>query len=209
MIRLSILSKNSCIEEKICHFLETKSIHYYIQSFNEKVHADIYVIEIEKKEDLKIIKNFHRYEETLCYIIGPQNYELASECIKLKVNLYLSCKYFEEDFTKNQTIILKDIQERFLYYNYSSHGIISQMRLSQIYYVESLRHQIIIHSINGVFVERKNLNIFLKEVNSKHFIQIHKSFVVNKQWVKNIQGQECILKNSETLPIGRRYKSAL
>ena len=59
------------------------------------------------------------------------------------------------------------------------------------------------------FVERKNLNVFLKEVNSKHFIQIHKSFVVNKQWVKNIQGQECILKNSETLPIGRRYKSVL
>ena len=103
--------------------------------------------------------------------------------------------------------ILKDIQDKFQYYQYQRNGIISQIRLSHIYYVESLRHSIIIHSINGTMVERKNLKDFLNTIQSSQFIQIHKSFIVNKQWIKNIFSDHVLLKNDETLQIGRAYKN--
>lgn len=209
MLRISTLLENKTIIEKFKQLLEKQGIEYQVQEFNEKQYADIYIIEIYNQEDLEKIKALKRYEETLCYVVGPQSYELASECIKLKVNLYLSKENFIDDFIKNQIFIAKDIQERFQFYSYVNNGIISQIRLSQIYYVESLRHRIIIHSVNGTFVERKNLSTFLNEIKSHHFTQIHKSFIVNKQWIKGIKGQEIVLKNLETLPIGRAYKQHL
>ena len=75
---------------------------------------------------------------------------------------------------------------------------------SQISYIESLSHNIIIHSINGEFVERKSLGDFMKEVSSSHFVQIHKSFVVNKQQIDKITNKDIILKDGFILPIKRK-----
>lgn len=58
-------------------------------------------------------------------------------------------------------------------------------------------------------VERKSLSLFIKELKSNDFIQIHKSFIVNKNFIKEIKSQEVILKDMTVLPIGRSYKSTL
>lgn len=84
-----------------------------------------------------------------------------------------------------------------------------KIRLSQIYYIESLRHQIIIHSINGEMIERKTLSQFIKEIQSLDFIQIHKSYIINKRFIQEIKNQEVILKEQTHLPIGRSYKESL
>ena len=55
--------------------------------------------------------------------------------------------------------------------------MIVKLRLSEIYYIESLRHQIIIHSLNGELHERKNLKDIINELDSPAFIQVHKSFI--------------------------------
>ena len=95
------------------------------------------------------------------------------------------------------------------YYLYQRNGITSKIRLSQIYYIESLRHQIIIHSINGEMIERKTLSQFIKEIQSPDFIQIHKSYIINKRFIQEIKNQEVILKEQTHLPIGRSYKESL
>ena len=106
-------------------------------------------------------------------------------------------------------MIQKQIQKNFQYYLYQRNGITSKIRLSQIYYIESLRHQIIIHSINGEMIERKTLSQFNKEIQSLDFIQIHKSYIINKRFIQEIKNQEVILKEQTHLPIGRSYKESL
>ena len=52
--------------------------------------------------------------------------------------------------------------------------------------------------------------ILLKEkIYSSDFIQIHKSFVVNKNYIQEIKAKELILKNSTILPIGRNFKESI
>ena len=84
-----------------------------------------------------------------------------------------------------------------------------ELRLAQIMYVESMNHKLVIHHDNGDFIERKNLSLFIKEINSSDFIQIHKSFVVNKNYIQEIKAKELILKNSTILPIGRNFKESI
>ena len=70
-------------------------------------------------------------------------------------------------------------------------------------------NQIIIHSINGEMIERKTLSQFIKEIQSLDFIQIHKSYIINKRFIQEIKNQEVILKEQTHLPIGRSYKESL
>ena len=41
------------------------------------------------------------------------------------------------------------------------------------------------------------------------FIQIHKSYIINKRFIQEIKNQEVILKEQTHLPIGRSYKESL
>ena len=208
MIRASISSKNNQVIQQLFEkFFQKEQLEYQIVSYSKNTHQDIYIFEIHQREDLKLIEEQPHFDYALYYVIGPKDYDLISECMRLKVNLYFSKESLTEDFKKYEVTMLHDIQDKFQYYQYQRNGIISQIRLSHIYYVESLRHQIIIHSINGTMVERKNLKAFLDTIQSSQFIQIHKSFIVNKQWIQNIFSDHVLLKNDETLQIGRAYKS--
>lgn len=78
----------------------------------------------------------------------------------------------------------------------------------QIIYIESYLHYLYIHTVNSSFKIRKNLSGILEELKPYHFIQIHRSYIVNEKYVEAIES-ECILKNGTMLPIGSKYKKLM
>ena len=199
MIRISLISKHyQQIEPLIQQFFDDLQIEYILTNYTHQTVQDIYFVEIEKKNDLNILNHLKKLNSTLIYIIGPKDFDLVSICLQMQTHLYFINNEFQ-----------KQIQKNFQYYLYQRNGITSKIRLSQIYYIESLRHQIIIHSINGEMIERKTLSQFNKEIQSLDFIQIHKSYIINKRFIQEIKNQEVILKEQTHLPIGRSYKESL
>lgn len=207
MIRISIHASNYEEIKQTLSLLLNNELRISYLDLNKI--SDIYIIEVNDRDGLNILKQIKRNQESLVYVIGPKDFDIVNECIRLNTHLYVIKEDLNNEFKKYKEDILKHIQDRFQYYVYKRNGISSQIRLSQIFYIESLRHSIIIHSINGEFVERKNLSEFLKEVSQDAFVQIHKSFVVNKQQIEKITSKDVILKNNEILPIGRSYKTVL
>lgn len=207
MIRISIHASNYEEIKQTLSLLLNNELRISCLDLNKI--SDIYIIEVNDRDELNILKQIKRNQESLVYVIGPKDFDIVNECIRLNTHLYVIKEDLNNEFKKYKEDILKHIQDRFQYYVYKRNGISSQIRLSQIFYIESLRHSIIIHSINGEFVERKNLSEFLKEVSQDAFVQIHKSFVVNKQQIEKITSKDVILKNNEILPIGRSYKTVL
>lgn len=205
MIRVTVLSSQDN-QEIIDHAFKDMNIDYVIQPYQQEKCYDIYFIEIQNQNDLQIIDTLHKTNETLLYMIGPKEFDLVNICIRLQTHLYFIKEELKRDLQKYQDDMYKHIQERFLCYEYKRRGMTMQLRLSQISYVESMRHSIVIHSINGQFVERRNLQDFLKNVSSQ-FVQIHKSYVVNQQWIKDASSQEVILNDDSILPVGRAFKN--
>lgn len=209
MIRISIqISRYNELKELFKEILKDNHEIKIDQLDINKVY-DIFIIEINHIDDLSIIDDLRRHSESLIYVIGNKDFEIVNECIRKNVHLYMIKDDLYSEVNKYKEDIFNHIQQRFQYYTYKRNGMNSHIRLSQIFYIESLRHNIIIHSINGEFVERKSLGDFLKEVSSSHFIQIHKSFVVNKQQIDKITSKDVIVKNGAILPIGRVYKTVL
>ena len=210
MIRISLISKHyKQIEPLIQQFFNDLQIEYKLTNYTHQTIQDMYFVEIEKKNDLNILNHLKKLDSTLIYIIGPKDFDLVSICLQMQTHLYFINNELEKQFIHYHDFIQKQIQKNFQYYLYQRNGITSKIRLSQIYYIESLRHQIIIHSINGEMIERKTLSQFIKEIQSPDFIQIHKSYIINKRFIQEIKNQEVILKEQTHLPIGRSYNESL
>lgn len=106
MIRVSIFSKDSqIIQQSFVNFFQKEHLEYTIVSYQKNIQQDIYIFEIHQKEDLKLIEQ-PLFDYALYYVIGPKDYDMISECMRLKVNLYFSKESFEEEFKKYETNIL-------------------------------------------------------------------------------------------------------
>ena len=119
MIRIAVISKRyQYIIDQLKTTIYQDDIHYTIEPYNQTSCYDIHIIEIEKRQDLKILDILKRTDETLIYIIGPKDFDLAHLCIQYQVHLYLIKEQLKEELVKYQEHILKHIQERFQYYTY-------------------------------------------------------------------------------------------
>ena len=168
---------------------------YYLEKFNSASYDDIYFIEINSLNDLDKIHQINKYPETLIYIIGPKDFHLLNECLTLGVHLYFENDNLENSLYSKSEAIHQQIFSRFKTYHYKNKQMSFELRLAQIMYVESMNHKLIIHHDN--------------EIDSNIFIQIHKSFVINKNFIKEIKAKELILKDSTILPIGRNFKESI
>lgn len=210
MIRIVLYSSNFYeISQTLIRRLNNSEIDVKLDELKINKQYHIYVIEVNNALELDIIERLKRNDETIIYVIGPESYEIASICIRKKVDLYFLSNDFEYELKKYKEDILSKIRQSFNCYHYKRNGVQFKIRLTQIEYAESLGHNIVIHSINGQFVERKKLVSFIDEVSTANFTRIHKSYVVNKKMIEKMTNKEVILKSGTTLPIGRVYKEAL
>ena len=208
MISIGLKTSNDFdYQKKLAAFFNENNIEYMIESINDSVY-DIYLIEINSLEDYRYLSKIDK-SNSLVYIVGLKNYQLLDEALTRQVNLYLDKDNFLLDLSKKKTEILRQINTNFKIYHYQKGHLTVNLRIKQIIYVESQNHYLTIHALSGTLVERKTLSLFIKEIDCKQFIQIHKSYVVNSLYIKDIKKQELYLQFNITLPIGRKYANII
>ncbi|WP_296879549.1 LytTR family DNA-binding domain-containing protein [Thomasclavelia sp.] len=112
-----------------------------------------------------------------------------------------------DDFKRKEKIIINQINDSFKTYQIIQGTIKIILRISQIIYIESFNHHIVIHCKSGELIERKQLSKFIKDINSDSFIQVHKSFVVNKEHIKMVEKKQLVLTDEKIIPIGKKYSN--
>lgn len=87
-------------------------------------------------------------------------------------------------------------------------GIFIKIKLEDILYIKSDHVYIeVILSSEKKHVIRTSLNDILTKLN-KNFIRIHRSYIVNSNYIDQIQSNKLFLNNSE-IPIGKSYKNII
>ncbi|KXU40820.1 MAG: LytTR family DNA-binding domain-containing protein [Longibaculum muris] len=209
MIRITIISSHDDIYKFIDSFIQKHHLHAEILDFKTNKYYDIYFIEVQNKDDYLKYQNIKRTHETLIYFIGPHDFDTIQTSFHFNIQFYFRIEHFKQELLEYENQIIQKIQEHFHYYTYQNGHMIVKLRLSEIYYIESLRHQIIIHSLNGELHERKNLKDIINELDSPAFIQVHKSFIINRNMIQKYNSKEVYLKDHTVIPLGRAYKNQL
>lgn len=134
--------------------------------------------------------------EALDFIVKPLRFERFEKTIQ-RIEHYLEIKekaqLFELSFGDN-SIYIKEGNEK------------HKLNMFDILYLEALKDYTLLVTPQKKHCIWSNLGSLLKQESFQLFIRIHKSYAVQKQYVKKSTPNEIVLTNDAALPIGRNFK---
>lgn len=172
-------------------------------------------INMPKLSGLSLLKTMQQKPEV---IITTAYAEYAIEGFELSVNDYLLKPFSLERFLQavlkvqqkqqpnKETIVVQNEIVTTSIFVKSDKKII-KLNLEDINYVEAYGNYVKIYTENMILTPQ-TLSDFLEKL-SDDFIRIHKSFIINFNHLKLIDGNQIILQNDIKLPIGKSYRKAV
>lgn len=125
------------------------------------------------------------------YLLKPIPFERFAKAISRITENYKTKESFEDKY-----IFIK------------TDGYFQKVFLSELIYIEGFGNFVKLHFHENFILTSETLQNMLKLLPGNSFIRIHKSFVVNKNKVLKIHGNQVTLTKNE-LPIGASYKDEL
>lgn len=77
------------------------------------------------------------------------------------------------------------------------------LSLKDVYYIESCRHYLMVYHKDGCAQTRDKISVFEKWMTEYGFIRIHRSYLVNVRYIRNIRPTGVELDTGEVLPVSR------
>jgi two-component system, LytTR family, response regulator len=137
--------------------------------------------------------------ETLDFIVKPIKLDRFSQTVS-RIEEFLEIKKKASLFETSiggDVIYIKEGHEQ------------TKIKLHDVLYLEALKDYTLIITSEKRHCVLSSIGTLLKEVHFQSFIRIHRSFAVQKQYIKKIGSQEIELNNKVLIPIGRSYKDNL
>lgn len=137
--------------------------------------------------------------ETLDFIVKPLRFERFERAVQ-RVDQFLEIKEKASLFELSigdDIIYIKEGNER------------SKIKLFDILYLEALKDYTLLVTDQKKHCIWSNIGSLLKQDSFQSFTRIHRSFAIQKQFVKKISAQEIMLSNNALIPVGRSYKESV
>lgn len=172
-------------------------------------------INMPKLSGLSLLKTLQNKPEV---IITTAYSEYAVEGFELAVTDYLLKPFSLERFlqavikVRNKTDVTTETistttEEKQKFIFVKSDKKLIKLNLSEINYIEAYGNYIKIYTDKMILVSQ-TLTCFLEKL-PRNFIRIHKSFVVNFDKLKLIDGNQIVLLSEAKLPIGKSYRKSV
>lgn len=137
--------------------------------------------------------------DTLDFIVKPIKLDRFNQTM-IRIDEYMELKHKAALFEMTlggDVIYIKEGHEQI------------KIKLHDILYLEALKDYTKIVTSQKKYCVLSNLGTLLKEPHFASFLRIHRSYAVQKQFVKKILTNEVQLNNEILIPIGRSYKNNL
>jgi two-component system LytT family response regulator len=137
--------------------------------------------------------------DTLDFIVKPLKLDRFSQTIK-RIEEFMEIKHkalLFESSIGGDTIYIKEGHEQ------------TKVKLHDILYLEALKDYTLIVTSQKRHCVLSSIGNLLKEDHFQSFIRTHRSFAVQKQYIKKILTNEVLLNNDVLIPIGRSHKESL
>lgn len=195
-----------------CHKQDKATITVVNNNFREldminKYHIVFLDIDLITDDGITIAKQLRDIDNNvmIVFVSSKSNLVFKSFVVKpfyflRKSNYKIDLMYFFEmldNYFKKNTLISLD-----------SRATKVHIPADSIVYVESHDHQLSIHSKNEIYFDSSSLYKFLQKVSNTNFVQIHKSYIINLDYLKGIDKGEILLVENTRLPIGRKYRDS-
>lgn len=181
------------------------------QKIQENNLADIYILDIVmlEKTGIDIGTQIRRISKESVIIYITSSDDFALEAYGVRAIRYLLKPVSEEHFFEalDYVLSLTKAETDRIYPVKTKDGLMA-VSYSKIEYIENYSRVLNIWLTNGETIKsifiRKSFNEEIKEiVEDKRFIQVHKSFLINMDYVKKITQGSVLMESGKTIPISK------
>ena len=105
---------------------------------------------------------------------------------------------------------IEDIEDDYIFVKTESKGKLLKINLADIDYIEGMKNYVAIHSGGSKIMVYTAMKEIEDRLPAKHFMRVHKSFIIRIDRITGIEGNRVLLKNiNSDIMIGENYKSEL
>lgn len=131
--------------------------------------------------------------EVTDYLLKPIALERFLRAIHKVVEKKIVTTELPQQTAARRSIILKQDKKLF------------KVSLDDITYIEGLKDYVKVHTTGGLHITHYTLQGILKDLHSKDFMRVHKSFIINLNHFQSLDGGMITVKGNR-LPLGRTYR---
>lgn len=216
-MRIAVCDNDSVILEDIKYKLHMcgqteepflySDIELFFKELEEGEGFDLLFLDLHWGEDLTGIDYAKRLNVVapqlkIIYITG-YNDRFAQYILLEKVNVigYLT-KPINEELLGRYLAKVKEEEEQQKYLTFQQKGKTISLLAEAIIYIESDNHTAEIFTDTESYVVYEKLGDLLARL-PESFIQCHKSFLVNMNWIKRLETKKLLLQNSKSIPVSK------
>lgn len=174
-------------------------------SFPDVILLDMQISHIDGIETAKQLRIINKD----CIIIFINSYwDKVYESFKVNAFQYILIDELEHYLSETLNSALELLNDQDTYFQYTFGKNKFRVLYRNIIYFESKKRiiNIVTNNPREINYFYKRVDILEKELNGKHFIRCHQSFIVNKAYIEDLEGDVLTLADGNKLPISKRYK---
>lgn len=177
----------------------------FLQDYKNKI-FDVVFLDIEMPEisGLSIGDQIYSLNNDV-FIFYVTSYDIyETESIKHRVYRFIKKDNTKalEDGIKHLFSDLVNLHSR---YSFTFKNSTYNLSTNSIFYCESIRNKVIIHTDKKSYEQIISIKKILDEL-PRNFCRCHSSFIVNARKIEQLNDKSLILSNNVEIPLGRKYK---
>jgi DNA-binding LytR/AlgR family response regulator len=170
----------------------------------ELIFLDIYMAEMTGMETARKLR---RLGVTSAIVFLTVTSEFAIDGYEIQAAGYLLKPLDEERLHRLLVRLLEPVERPRIAIRYK--GSVRYHFIDEIMYVESNKHMVIFHFKNGETAQtNEKLNTLEQQLNSRKFLRCHQSYLVNMDYVADVQ-DVFVMKDGSRVPIRVRTRRAI
>lgn len=223
MLKIAVCDDDKEIVERLTNYINEyfnkQNIVYAIDTFFDgmdfmnycnEINFNILFLDIElgKYNGVKIARILKKGKPDMFIVFVTSYHSFVKDAFRLKVFQYLEKPFSKEDVFHELKRILEEIDIMKKKFIVTYKGEKWSVPFKNIAYIESEGRYMFIHTKAKCYKMICKLDTAIENLDKSKFIRIHKSTIINLNFVVGIKGDDIVLKfNGKTiLPISRSYK---
>ncbi|MFD2941378.1 LytR/AlgR family response regulator transcription factor [Flavobacterium notoginsengisoli] len=173
---------------------------------NMPVISGVELMELQPNRPLTIVTTAYSdfalsayQNDAIDYLMKPISLDKFTKAIE-KAKTYHSGNTIKKENNSNEKAL-----------SYRSNGQTIETPLSDILYIESLGNYMKLYNskLKSPAIIYGSLASISAEIDCSHFIQVHRSFIVNTNKITTVTFKNLTLSNGDIIPVGRKYQILL
>ncbi len=176
-----------------------------LKSFSVKPYDLVFLdIEMPEMDGLTLAKKLREQSGDVCIVFLTGHIEYAIKGYEVGALRYLTKPADDSKVREVIEYVLRQQAAQKLIWVRTDEGDI-KLRLSDIIFIESKTHNVIINTAGDSFSVRGNISDYESRLTPEGFFRIHRGYIISLSKVVQLSGKEVIMEDGTALPIGRSY----